>query len=118
MSIQIKGNFKAKGEVKEISEGKTITKFYLDIDINTQYPGICELQFFNDRIDIANMKPGEPVTVDVNISGRKWKNPEGKEYFFQSLNAWRIKSDVQQPKVETTTAEPEPIGDGGDDLPF
>ena len=112
MTIQIKGRFKAIGEKKELQNGKTITKFYMDLDVDTQYPTVCEIQNYDDKVDLSGLKPGDPITAHVNLSGRKWTNPEGKSYFFQSLNVWKIEKD--NPAAENT----QPDTNVPDDLPF
>ena len=117
MNVVIKGQFKAIGETKETTNGKTIQKFYLDIDVDSQYPTIFEFQNYDNRVNLASIKPGDVITVHSNPSGRKWTSPEGKSFFFQSFNAWKIETETiapVTPKVEP--AEPEPIGSG--DLPF
>ncbi len=117
MDVTIKGQFKAIGETKETTNGKTIQKFYLDIDTDSQYPTIFEFQNYDNRVNLTSLKPGDVITVHSNPSGRKWTSPEGKNLFFQSFNAWKIETETTAPvtpKVEST--EPEQIGE--DTLPF
>jgi hypothetical protein len=122
MALEITGKYKAQMQPKGYgSEGKTITKFYIDIDTDTNYPSIAEFQFFNDKVNLAGFKPGDVVTVHFNISGKKTeyaKDGVAKSGFFQNLIAWKIevKQVTQQP-----AAKPAPAGGvdmGEDDLPF
>lgn len=118
MNLKLECLFKAKGEVKETSNG-SLTRFYCDIDTDTQYPGVVEFQFFNDKVDVDKLKTGQKITVNFNINGRKWTNPEGKSMFFQSLVAWKIESDSEPVKESQGSDESElPISNESDDLPF
>lgn len=118
MSQKIEGTFKAVANPQQYgSEGKTLTKFYIDIDLQSQYPGVAEFQFFGDKINVSTFKQGEPIEVHYNISGRKaeWeKDGQKKSGFFQSLIAWK----VERPQHNTTAHEPAPVQMGDDDLPF
>jgi len=94
MSQQITCNFKALGKPKTYgNEGKTVTKFYCDIDTDSQYPSVAEFQFFGDKLNLNGIAPGTNVTVHYNISGRKTeykKDGQTVSGFFQSLNAWKV----------------------------
>lgn len=113
MNLQLKCNFKAAAKPFEYAEGKTIHKFWVDVDTDTQYPSIAEFNFFNNKVDISQLKAGDEITVNFNISGRKWEK-DGKSGFNQSLIVWKIDTaqPAQQKPVQNATT------DGTDDLPF
>lgn len=116
MSLEIKGSFKAAGKPFEYAEGKTITKFYLDIDQGSQFPGVAEFQYFNNNLDISKFKAGDQVVVGFNIRGKKWEK-DGRKGFNQNLVAWKIYSFVetstQQPAAAAASTDQEDDG-----LPF
>ena len=89
MKLELKAHFKAAGVEKQVGE-MSVTKFYVDIDKDSEYPSIAEFQFWGDRIDPSKFQPGDEVTVKFDIKGKKWTNPEGKEYFLQNLTAWSM----------------------------
>lgn len=117
MEIKVKGLFKAKGQVKELKKG-SITKFYVDIDTDSEYPTIAEFQFWNDKVNIEHLKAGDDITILFNINGRKWTNKEGEKIFLQSLTAWRIvEEDKNQAKAEQPKEAKTDNGEN-DILPF
>ena len=114
--LQIKANFKAAGAEKQVGE-TSVTKFYVDIDKDGEYPSVGEFQFWGDRIDINKFNEGDPVTVKFDIKGKKWTNSEGKTYFLQNLTAWSMvngNSVLPEPPEPAQVTEDEVI----DDLPW
>ena len=111
--LEIKAHFKVAGAVKQVGES-SVTKFYIDIDKDGEYPSVGEFQFWGDRIDISKFNEGDPVTVNFDIKGKKWTNPEGKTYFLQNLTAWSM---VNENLVKAETI-PESAEVESDDLPF
>lgn len=113
MNLQLKCNFKAAAKPFEYAEGKTIHRFWVDIDQDSQYPSVAEFQFFNNKIDISQLKVGDEITVLFNISGRKWEK-DGKSGFNQSLNVWKIETQPQQQQQQQEEEPTMPTND----LPF
>jgi len=115
------GKFKAVGQkVTYGTKGKTIKKFYIDIDVESQYPTIGEFQFFGEKIALNQFKPGDQVKVKFSISGKKRPNKDGIGYYFaQNLDAFDMVSLEQQNIPEgyenVPQGNPEPPLD---DLPF
>ena len=125
MGLEIKGLFKAATKPKEYgSDGKTVTKFYVDIDLDSQYPSVAEFQFFDNKIDTQKFTKGDPINVCFNISGRKTEYvKDGKTVsgFFQSLKAWRVDLITTHSAPAPQAATPHPANgyiDLGEDLPF
>jgi len=117
------GKFKAAGQkVTYGTEGKSIQKFYIDIDVESQYPTIGEFQFFGEKIVLNQFKAGDAVNVKFSISGKKIEKKDGTGSFFaQNLNAFDMVSLEQQNIPEgyenVPQGDPEPE-DGLDSLPF
>jgi single-stranded DNA-binding protein len=83
----------------------------LVIKTDEQYPQILEVEFWNDKADqIAMLEQGEKVSIDANLNGRLWQNPQGKQVVFMSLSGYKLEllsgSASQAPKQ----AKPRPMG--------
>ena len=62
------------------------------------YPEFISFQFVQDKCDLLNdKKEGDAVQVLFNLKGRKWISPQGEEKYFNTLDAWQIHMDQQEP---------------------
>ena len=53
------------------------------------------LELFQDHCTLVDsFKTGDKVAIDFNLKGRKWKNNEGVEKYFNTLQAWKIMMDT------------------------
>ena len=95
MNLELKCNFKAKGQAKDFGQNK-LQKFYVDIEKESKYPSVAEFQIWNDKINISDLKEGDLLNISFNISGRKWEK-EGRTGFAQSLNVWKLNKESEQP---------------------
>ena len=44
-----------------------------------------------DKCDLLDrFKIGQQVTVDINLRGREWINPEGEAKYFNDIEGWKI----------------------------
>ncbi len=112
--MNLTGKIKVKGEEQTIGTSG-FKKRELVIVTDEQYPQSILIEFVQDKcqlIDSYNI--GEVVTVDINVKGRGWTNPEGIEKYFNSLQGWRLKR-VGEAVAETSA--PDQSVDP-DDLPF
>jgi len=120
--MELRCNFKAAGKPKTYGqEGKTLTNFYVDIGIGTDYPSMAEFTFFGDKLNLDGIKQGDDITVSFSISGRKaeWKDKatgKQKSGFFQTLVAWKVESHTANVTESNNTEIPKL--DEEDDLPF
>jgi len=115
MSVKIKGQFKVAAEYKQFTDSFGAQKFYMDIDMDSEYPSVAEFQVNNNKIDLSQFKAGQEMTVSFNISGRKVEKDD-KSWFFQNLTAWKIDTE-QASAAPVQQAEQIPPPDK-DDLPF
>ena len=104
-----------KGTIHVIEGTKTygakgFAKRLFVVKTDEKYPQFIPMEFVQDKTTLLDkFKVGQEVTVNVNVRGREWTNPEGEAKYFLSLEAWRISTGegVQaDPQVES------------DDLPF
>ena len=110
-NMNIKGKIKVIGETKVVGSG--FRKRDLVILTNDKYPQSILVEMTQDNCDSLNrFKQGDEVSVAINIRGREWTSPQGEVKYFNSIQGWKIDSDV----AEVTTADHSP--DREDDLPF
>lgn len=91
--MEVVGKLYQKGEAIKRTETFTVRDFVIEIENqrNPQWNDLVQFQAVNERVtmlDVFNI--GEMLQVTFDIRGRKWKNPEGREIFFNTLNAWKI----------------------------
>lgn len=83
--------YEATGRLKVIMDTKQLSdkfsKREFAITTEGDYPQTIVLQLINGKcIIIDQYNIGELIKVKFNISGKPWKNKEGKETYFNSLN--------------------------------
>ena len=119
--MNIKGKLIVIGDIKEFSNN--FRKRDVVVETLDQYPQKISIEFVQDTAQmINNYKLGDIVDIDINIRGREWTNKEGVLKYFNTIQGWRIKSDVQQEMKEAVTnaqhnPDREPV-QAADDLPF
>ena len=80
------------------------------------YTELISFQFIQSRCDLLDkIQGGQKVDIGFNIKGRKWKNPQGVDKYFNTLQAWKINikgdtnnSSNNQPKDEPRELPPMP----------
>ena len=107
-----------KGTIHVIEGTKTygakgFAKRLFVVKTDEKYPQFIQMEFVQDKTTLLDkFKVGQEVTVNVNVRGREWTNPEGEAKYFLSLEAWRISTG------EGVQAEPESLNPDPSDLPF
>ena len=77
-SEEIKGTFKKRVLI-------------LGTEQASQYPQSVNIEFQQANCDLLNsVVVGDEIKVLINIKGRKWTNPEGKDIYFNSIVGWKI----------------------------
>lgn len=122
--MNIEGTIKRIDATQVISASFQKRSFILEHGDNPQYLDNCIFEFHQDKVDkLDAFKVGDVVSVEFNLKGRLWTNPEGEEVCFNTLNAWKIEtkgvqvSNDANPELE----EPEWLNKSDsepDDLPF
>lgn len=118
------------GSIKQIFEAKQITASFkkreVVITTEEQYPQHIIIEFTQDKTsDLDAYSVGDKVTININIRGREWTNPQGEVKYFNSIQGWRItKLDAtptgnDMPPMESYTPDmASSNSDEEDDLPF
>ena len=131
--MKLEGQLKKKFETQNITASFQKREFV--ITTQEQYPQDILIELTQDKTGLLNQfKEGDLVSVDINIRGREWINPEGEAKYFNTLQAWKIwkKEEGTQsaPGVPTPPSSPTPptnsvpetpVYNGNpedDDLPF
>ena len=92
----IYGAIKSIGTVEQITESFSKVEVMLDTSTYEQgtgkkYENAAKVQFTNDSIQkLADFKPGDRVKVSFSIYGKDGVSKDGKPYFIQNLNAFKI----------------------------
>ena len=110
-------------EIVEVRDFKK-REFILETDTETEYPQQIKFQLLKDKVNMLDAIPmGTELTIHFNLQGRKWTNPEGKDVWFNSLNAWKYKAKEGKEPVTPETAKQDltnAVEDrfGGEEMPF
>jgi hypothetical protein len=95
----------------------TWTKQEYVIETEGQYPKKVCFLLWGERIDNANIKEGEQMTISFDIESREY---EGKWY--TQINAWKVSKSYDQKPAEDELPESDQLHnepeEQKDDLPF
>ena len=103
-SATISGKFLGTGPIKTVGQNnRQIRSFWVDLTDNPDYPNTPEFQLWGDKVYLTeSIQKGQTIEVKFNLSGRKFKNQQGKEGIITNLDAWQI--NVVQ--VQSAAARP------------
>jgi len=115
MSNQFKGTAHIIGaevvKSDKIKVGQLVVK-----DDSGKFVNYVDFQFANNNCDKLNgINVGDEITVDYNLRGREWTNPQGEVKYFNTLDGWKV--EVHSKGAATSTTTP-PNPNEPDDLPF
>ena len=127
--MNIQGKVIMIGDVKEISDKFRKRDIVIEHGDNPQYLQNCIFEAHQDKVSILDdVKVGDNVSLEFNLQGRKWTNPQGEIIYFNTLAVWKIESTSTGDSTPTrdandaTAKDPEWMGveQTGDetDLPF
>jgi hypothetical protein len=102
--MELKCKFKQQNDVVERGTFKSRKVWVID-DENADYPQTLEVEVAQDKVNLFNnFRPGQPLTVSINLRGREWTNPQGEVKVFNTLQCWKVTSDVTDQQEEATSA--------------
>ena len=114
--MKISGKLIKTNDIQKISEKFQKRSFVIEYFENPKYPEYINFELIQDKCTLIELfREGEIITVNFNIKGRKWINPEGEIKYFNSLQCWRIEKnesineDEKSKIIENKT---------NDDIPF
>lgn len=120
----VEGKIVEKYDTQNIKDTFKKREFVLEYAENPQYPEFVKFELIQSNCEqLDSMEIGDEVTVNFNLKGRKWTDPQGEVKYFTSLQAWRIdkksassgSSDTPPPPTQEWTKED---FSQDDDLPF
>lgn len=88
-----------KGTIVQINPVQTVgknnfKKSSIWIETADQYPQTIEIEFVKDKADeIQALSSGSNITVQIDIKGRKWTNPDGLTRVFNTVQGWKYETD-------------------------
>ena len=92
--MELKCKFKQQNDVVERGTFKSRKVWVID-DENADYPQTIEVEVAQDKVNLFNdCRPGQPLTLSINLRGREWTNPQGEVKVFNTLQCWKVTSDV------------------------
>jgi len=122
------------GFLKSVKDTQVVTdkfqKREFVIETNEKFQQTIQIELQGDKCDIIDAYSiGQEITVDINIRGRVWVNPQGEEKVFNTIVAWKIQpsnapvgGNTTKAQTQTAPIEATPIlgdnEDDGDPLPF
>ena len=98
MSNEITGTIIVIEATMQITETFTKREFVLEvIDNNPEYPELIKFEVIKDKCSLLDsFKVGQEVTIAYNVKGRKWTDQQGKDKYFNTLQAWKINAGQNQ----------------------
>ena len=115
--MKITGQIKVIRESNQVSE-KFVKREFVLLDNSGMYPQELIMEFVQDKVSVLDQyAEGDRVTVDINLLGRMWTNPQGEDKYFVTLQAWRIEASSQEGNNQEANVPDLPISDD-EDLPF
>ena len=115
-------------DTEQISDTFKKREFIIESSVEAKdnfYTELISFQFIQSRCDLLDkIQVGQKVDIGFNIKGRKWKNPQGVDKYFNTLQAWKInvKGDTNdQQKDEPRELPPMPDFNAPvseDDIPY
>ena len=92
--MEIKCKFKQQNDVVERGTFKSRKVWVID-DENADYPQTIEVEVAQDKVNLFNnFRPGQPLTVSINLRGREWVDPKTDvTKVFNTLQCWKVTSD-------------------------
>ena len=123
--MEISGKILEIFDTQQIKETFKKRDFVIEYAENPTYPEFIKFEIIQDKcVLLDDFKAGDQVSVNFNLKGRKWTDPQGQVKYFNSLQAWKIVGEEQAANNEAPPqSEKEPDWMSADDqskedLPF
>jgi len=117
--MQLTGQLIQTTGVEKISDTFKKTNVIIRTEYDTQYPQEISVECHNDNISKlgeCGAKPGDVVTLDCNLRGKKYEKGGQPSRWFNTIVMWKIAKVATSaaPAQQAASATPDP----DDDLPF
>ncbi|RZJ92455.1 MAG: DUF3127 domain-containing protein [Chryseobacterium sp.] len=123
--MQVTGKLIQTTGVEQISDTFKKTNIIIQTEYDSQYPQEISVECHNDnleKIKSAGVVPGDVVTLDCNLRGKKYEKDGQPARWFNTIVMWKITKNgstapaASAPVANTTAASSAPAED--DSLPF
>lgn len=102
--MELKCKFKQQNDVVERGTFKSRKVWVID-DENADYPQTIEVEVAQDKVNLfSDFRPGQPLTLSINLRGREWTNPQGEVKVFNTLQCWKVTTDEVKDQQEEEAA--------------
>ena len=89
--MNISGKLVEIFEIVKIKETFQKREFVLEYVTNPKYPELIKFEMVQDKCALLDdCRVGQDVTVEFDLRGRKWTDPQGAVKYFNTLQAWRL----------------------------
>ena len=115
----IKGKLLQTTGVEEITSTFKKTNLIIQTEYDTNYPQEVCIEVHNDNIaklTECGAKPGDVVSVDCNLRGRKYSKDGQSDRWFNTIVLWKISKDESYTAPQTAPMATSEEDDSG--LPF
>lgn len=102
--MELKCKFKQQNDVVDRGKFKSRKVWVID-DENADYPQTIEVEVAQDKVNLfSDFRPGQPLTLSINLRGREWTNPQGEVKVFNTLQCWKVTTDEVKDQQEEEAA--------------
>ena len=86
------------------------------VEVEDPYPQKFQVEFTGELIDLVeDCTSGDMVTIQYNLNGREWKDPQGNFKYFTTIRGWDLKKGTE---VKNEDHSPDRDDNEPEDLPF
>lgn len=116
--MEVKGKIVEIGTTEQVNEKFSKRNLIVDVSENPTYPSPVKFEANQAGCDkLDELRAGDDITVHFNLRGRAWKDKNGVNQYFNTLNVWKF--DLHQTSSKNMQeAQVENQFDDSSDLPF
>jgi hypothetical protein len=115
--MEIRGIVIAVGETQQVTEKFKKRDLIVEYAENPTYPEQIKFEANQASCDkLDELRAGDDITVHFNLRGRAWKDKNGVNQYFNTLNVWKF--DLHQTSAGGKKEEVAFDASEGDSLPF
>ena len=115
--MEIRGTVIAVGETQQVTEKFKKRDLVVEYAENPTYPEQVKFEASQASCDkLDELRAGDEITVHFNLRGRAWKDKNGVNQYFNTLNVWKF--DLHQTNSSDKKEEVSFDASGDDGLPF
>jgi hypothetical protein len=116
--MEIRATVIAVGETQQVTEKFKKRDLVVEYAENPTYPEQIKFEANQNACDkLDELRAGDDITVHFNLRGRAWKDKNGVNQYFNTLNVWKF--DLHQTSANSSKMQEVSFdASEGDSLPF